>query len=268
MKNYDELTHDLLERRDRYAEEQKKKRKRVMGVATSMCCICLAVLAGFGVRQGGMFHTAPHGQTSEDALYPGIKDNFDESKSESPDDPAAEFPASLAPVIISDNPEQKGAEQSQVSGFAYFMWNSLSISGPLKNALETNPNCSFKVLATYRPTTADIASFDYEGKTLSEWAIAAYEENATEETIKGYKLAYNAYLGTVIPNIVSQLSNKNIQCSRAEYMTNGIIVIVTEEQLKNLPLGDLGHWTFDLASDDMKGSSNVEIDETELQVVN
>lgn len=36
MKSYDELTNDLLERRDRYVADQKKKRKRVMGVATSL----------------------------------------------------------------------------------------------------------------------------------------------------------------------------------------------------------------------------------------
>ena len=40
MKSYDELTNDLLERRDRYVADQKKKRKRVMGVATSLCCFC------------------------------------------------------------------------------------------------------------------------------------------------------------------------------------------------------------------------------------
>lgn len=28
MKNYDELTNDLLERRDRYVADQKKKRKK------------------------------------------------------------------------------------------------------------------------------------------------------------------------------------------------------------------------------------------------
>ena len=89
MKNYDELTNDLLERRDRYVADQKKKKKRVMGVATSLCCFCLVALLGFGMWQGGMFNTTPPDQTLEDALYPGIKDNFDESRGESPDDPAA-----------------------------------------------------------------------------------------------------------------------------------------------------------------------------------
>lgn len=89
MKNYDELTNDLLERRDRYVADQKKKRKRVMCVATSLCCFCLVALLGFGMWQGGMFNTTPPDQTLEDALYPGIKDNFDESKGESLDNPSA-----------------------------------------------------------------------------------------------------------------------------------------------------------------------------------
>ena len=89
MKNYDELTNDLLERRDRYVADQKKKRKSLMSVATSLCCLCLVALLGFGMWQGGMFNTTPPDQTLEDALYPGIKDNFDESKGESPDNPAA-----------------------------------------------------------------------------------------------------------------------------------------------------------------------------------
>ena len=89
MKNYDELTNDLLERRDRYVADKKKKRKSLMSVATSLCCLCLVALLGFGMWQGGMFNTTPPDQTLEDALYPGIKDNFDESKDESADNPAA-----------------------------------------------------------------------------------------------------------------------------------------------------------------------------------
>lgn len=89
MKNYDELTNDLLERRDRYVAEQKRKRKTVMSMVTPFCCVCLVALLGFGMWQGGMFITTPPDKTLEDALYPGIKDNFDESKGESPDNPAA-----------------------------------------------------------------------------------------------------------------------------------------------------------------------------------
>lgn len=59
MKNYDEVTHDLLERRDRYVAEQKKKRKRMMGVVSSICCFCLVALIGVGVWRSGMLTTPP-----------------------------------------------------------------------------------------------------------------------------------------------------------------------------------------------------------------
>ena len=89
MKNCDEMVNSLLERREQYNAEQKRKRSIITRTVTSMCCVCLIALFGFGMWQSGMFNTTPPDQTVEDALYPGIKDNFDESKGESPDNPAA-----------------------------------------------------------------------------------------------------------------------------------------------------------------------------------
>lgn len=86
MKNYDEVTNSLLERRDRYITEQNRKRKRIMGVATSLSCVCLVALLGFGMWQGG--RTLPE-QELNDAIYPGIKDHFDERNGESADNPDA-----------------------------------------------------------------------------------------------------------------------------------------------------------------------------------
>ena len=88
MKNYDELTNDLLERRDRYVADQKKKRKRVMSVATSLCCFCLVALLGFGMWQGGMFDAKPP-ITLDDSINIGDKDyinpdELDNSQSTTP----------------------------------------------------------------------------------------------------------------------------------------------------------------------------------------
>ncbi|MBQ8630076.1 MAG: hypothetical protein IJ421_11465 [Prevotella sp.] len=92
MKNYDELTNDLLERRDRYVTEQKRKRRTAMSIATSLCCFCMVVLLGFGVWDSGLFSALPSEQTPEqtigDALYPGIKDTFDDKNGESATNPA------------------------------------------------------------------------------------------------------------------------------------------------------------------------------------
>lgn len=89
MKNCDEMVNSLFERRERYNAEQKKKRAIITRTATSMCCVCLIALLGFGMWQGGMFHTTPPDQTTGDALYSDMKDTFDESKGESPDNPVA-----------------------------------------------------------------------------------------------------------------------------------------------------------------------------------
>ena len=73
MKNYDEVTSDLLKRRDRYVVEQKRKRKIFMGVATSLCCCCLVALLGFGMWHSGMFDSEP-AITLGDSTIIGEKD--------------------------------------------------------------------------------------------------------------------------------------------------------------------------------------------------
>ena len=89
MKNYNEMANDVLRRIGEHETEQRNRRKTVSRILTPLCCFCLVALLGFGMWQGGVFNTTSPDQTLEDALYPGIKDNFDESKGESPNNPAA-----------------------------------------------------------------------------------------------------------------------------------------------------------------------------------
>lgn len=79
MKNYDELTNDLLERRDRYLAHQKKKRKKAMRVISSLCCFCLITLLGLGIWQGGMFNSQTP-ITLDDSINIGEKDYIDPDK--------------------------------------------------------------------------------------------------------------------------------------------------------------------------------------------
>ena len=71
---------------------------------------------------------------------------------------------------------QKGPYVEMTGGWIYLWWNRLSVSGALKFAMDENPGGTFAVLATYRPATAKITDFVYEGKPLAEWAVAADEE--------------------------------------------------------------------------------------------
>lgn len=83
MKNCDEMVNSLLKRREQYNAEKKRRRTMLTRTVTSMCSVCLVALLGFDMWHGGIFRTTPMDQTIDDALYPGVKDTFDESKSES-----------------------------------------------------------------------------------------------------------------------------------------------------------------------------------------
>ena len=250
---------------------------------------------------------------------------------------------------------QKGPDAEVTQGYIYLWWNNLSVSGPLYFAIGNNPGSTFSVLATYRPATANITDFTYEGKTLAEWAAAADEERMLPEKMaqllkqgdelkygtalyetgtpdgikwdrawyenqvaffgdlldryivdgqflrealeadiaalptvsittpdgttttaclgetaarEQYTLAYNAYLETVLPDALSRLTESGIPCQRVAYRNSALSLLVTEEQLKNLPLDDLGSWAFDLYSGDLKAAVEPVTDETGLQVVN
>lgn len=47
MKNCDEMVNSLLERRDQYAIEQKKKKAKITRAGSLLCGVCLVVLVGF-----------------------------------------------------------------------------------------------------------------------------------------------------------------------------------------------------------------------------
>ena len=59
MKKYDDLTARLLERRDRYMAEQKKKKQRILRVSASLGCFALVTLAGVGLMGSGVFDQTP-----------------------------------------------------------------------------------------------------------------------------------------------------------------------------------------------------------------
>lgn len=101
MKNYDELTNDLLERRNRYVTDQKRKRKTVISVATSLCCVCLVALLGIGVWQGGMFNSQSP-SSLDDSTIIGEKDYIN------PDDvDNSQFPNDKN-ILVSGNDNSSG----------------------------------------------------------------------------------------------------------------------------------------------------------------
>lgn len=371
MKTYEEMAHNALERIEEYKTEQKKRRKTAAAIAIPAASLCLAAIIGFGIRGTSPFKIgAPLPDTE--------KTGQDESFYSSDNTPAAdtgevpEAEASQGGEILPSAPEQSipsiggntvtttakqnnAAEKSSgsqvitggdvkgagTSDNCLLWWkNKLTVGGALYQAMEENPGGTFAVIASYRPATAEITSFTYEGKTLAELAIEAdnerilplkmkellkygdelkygtalyetgmpsgvkwdkrlYEEKVAyfgEELLNKYivggkflrkelerdiaaleikvttsdgtstiysyegtalikyKKAYDAYMETVLSEAEKQLSQKNIRCQRAPYSSNSLILTVTAAELENLPLTDLKNWSFDLASDNLKGT--------------
>ncbi len=83
MKNYVELTNDLLERRDKYLEERQKKKNRNVRIATFLTGFCFVSLLCFGILLSGKMNPAPLDQTVGGVLSPEVDDTFDNKNGES-----------------------------------------------------------------------------------------------------------------------------------------------------------------------------------------
>ena len=91
-----------------------------------------------------------------------------------------------------------------------------------------------------------------DGRFLAEQLkqdIEVYNETSAART---YKLAYNAYLETVMPETEKNLSEKNIKCERAPYSADSLNIVVTADELENLPLDHMELWVFGLTNNNLK----------------
>lgn len=354
MKTYEEMAHSALERIDTQINERKKRRKTAARIAVPAVCVCLAAGLGFGAWQAGLFtkpadisvvpdETESFVSVDNTTTEPVTAVNEDltvESTAQTPDIPETE-----AATQTTDTPEtqavteataqsgspveptqdRQGQKGSDVVDSALINWkNNMCISASLYQAMSDDPDGAYTVTASYRPATAEITDFIYEGKTLSEWAVASedarfmlqkmhellkqgeelkygtalyetglpdgtkwdknfYEarikyfgplidkyivngeflheqlsreiaEYDTETDVGKYALAYNAYLETVLPSAMQNLTQGGISCERAAYSVNGITFTVTQAQLANVPLDDITNWFFDLAANGQKGT--------------
>ena len=178
MKTYNEMAQSALGRINEH-EAEKKKRKKLAVPAVSLC---LAAVLGIGAWQSGLFEAeSPIDDVIVQTAAPTV------TPTETPE----------VKIITSGEDGQKGSDTT--GGVCLFRWTGLSIGGALKLAIEDNPDGVFAVLATYRPTTGNITSFIYEGKTLAEWAIAADDERILPEKMaqllkQGDELKYGTAL--------------------------------------------------------------------------
>ncbi len=83
MKNYNEMSNDVLRRIGEHETEQRNRRKTMKWIITPVCSICLVALLGIGLWQGDFFGTAPP-ITLDDSTVIGDKDYIDPTDLDDP----------------------------------------------------------------------------------------------------------------------------------------------------------------------------------------
>ncbi len=81
MKSSDEMVNSLMERRDAYEAEQKRKRRAIARIATPVGCLCLTLLLGLGLWRGGAFKTkTPEPPTDSGILAAGAESSSNDTR--------------------------------------------------------------------------------------------------------------------------------------------------------------------------------------------
>lgn len=363
MKTYEEMARNALERIEQEEKNMENNRKKAAKIAVPAVCLCIIAVLTFGILHTGSFSESDDislvpGETSaenttkraaEEETTASTAESVNENETEEagtvgdaltePEagtvgdaltDPSVSVTQAVTQAVtqsgspVEPTQDRQGQKGSDVVDSALINWkNNMCISASLYEAMVNDPDGAYTVTASYRPATAEITDFVYEGKTLSEWAVASedarfmlqkmhellkqgeelkygtalyetglpdgtkwdrrlYEDKVayygelidkyivngeflheqlskdiaeydTETDVGKYKLAYNAYLETVLPSAMQNLTQGGISCSRAAYSVNGITFTVTQTQLENIPLDDITNWFFDLAENGQKG---------------
>ena len=199
MKSSDEMVKSLLERRERYVQERKKRRKRVIGISVPAGCCALLLCAVFllpGIRDsmGSAVLPGPTAAPTDSAdpetpALPVTDGAFGSQLAPENPEPVTDAGESIQSELAAgtgtdsdgtasphDLTPKTGTAGSVSYEICYLWWrNKLIVAGPLYWAIEDDPEGTFTVIASYRPITGDITDFTYEGKTLSQWAIEAVE---------------------------------------------------------------------------------------------
>lgn len=143
MKNCDEMVNRLLERRDQYAIEQKRKRTKITRAVSLMCCVCLVVLMGFGVWQGGWFDSTPPIMRNDPA-HNGEQDYFCETNNNNATNNTIEDSMKVFNVISlsQDNTGEFAADMYRPEGFNDNIGSVLA----LKMSIVEDANYEFPVI--------------------------------------------------------------------------------------------------------------------------
>ncbi len=149
MKSYDELTKELLERRDQYVTLQKEKKQKIKRIATPLCCFLLVGLLVLGVWQGGLYQTQLPIQSPEEDSHQGTQE---ENQSSSPS------------VVSKESHVNKPSNPSQSS-------NSEKSSIVSKPLVESKDSVSSKVPVSGQQEQTDTSSESALQKPVPTFSI-------------------------------------------------------------------------------------------------
>lgn len=98
MKNYNEMANDVIRRIGEYESDRKRKRRILTRTVSSLCCVCLVALMGFGVWQGGWFDSIPPIMLN-DPVHNGEQDYSSETNNNNTTNNTVEDPMKVFNVI-------------------------------------------------------------------------------------------------------------------------------------------------------------------------
>ncbi len=153
MKNYEDITNNLLKRRDEYVTAQKRKRRTVMTAVTTVVCLGIVLV---GIRQIGKITAVTNSQPeSVQGLLPVEPEPDDDSK-----------------IIWND---YFGSEDA-----ALMDWNGKCVQMSLGEAFRKNPETSCYAIVA-RPHLDE--KYVYNGKSLEEYESEAQYEATYPELL-------------------------------------------------------------------------------------
>ena len=252
MKNYDEVTKDLLKRRDRYAAEQKTKRKRMMGAVAFLGCFCLIALCGVGIWNSGILTKPPI--APDDAIFP----NYSESSNNMLSDQSSvqsNLPAYSQGDYMSD---------PAVSGFVTSQTTPNNSSNPVDNntsndktpdsqgSVQTEPAANSQVYdPSDPPVTVPIPSQTTPNNSVDPGGAPSGNPHAVQQLkAVSYQEAKDLFGHPIVECFESNLINYEIKMisQRGDWngyytgvnynFTNGFISLIDQDRLQASAVSD------------------------------
>lgn len=171
MKDYKDITNNLLVRRDCYIKEKKRKKQRVIAIAASAFCICFIVLLSVGVWYAGTQADAPPISMEYPVIEVPVSQpgpEYDALQQTYPDltGPTLEQWQQNPNVVWKDGDPLKGGPDTSISAGPAL--GSTMICDDLVIKFQENPDDTvYAVMVDF--SYIPHQNFIYEGKTLSDW---------------------------------------------------------------------------------------------------